>query len=69
MRKTIKDLVGPVIERAQEDRTMLLKLKTAKKDYKTRIHAIENAVFKTKDSKTLFESFENKLLDQEINMK
>ena len=63
MRKNIKDLVAPVVERAQEDRGMLLKLRTAKKDYKTRIHALENAVFKTKDSKTIFEKFENKLLD------
>jgi len=29
---------------------MLLKLRVAKKDYKGRIHAIENAVFKTKDA-------------------
>ncbi len=68
MRKTIKDLVSPIIDRAQEDRTLLFKLKATRKDHMERIKTIENSLFKSKESNTIFDDFETKFLQFEVAM-
>ncbi|CDW79604.1 UNKNOWN [Stylonychia lemnae] len=69
MRKVIKELVVPVIERQQEDRQNILKLKQSKKSHDDKISTLENTIFKSKDTSTIFDDFEQKFIKFEVNIK
>lgn len=68
MRKVIKDLVAPVIDRAQEDRTNIFKLKNNKKLFKQQINVLEKTIFKSKETNTLFDEFDSKFILFEVSV-
>ena len=59
MRKVIKELLSPVLDRAQEDRELLLKINQRRKTQEDKVAILENSVFKTKNSTSMFDDIEN----------
>ena len=53
MRKLIKDLVFPVIDKAEKDRASMLILKSKSKSYKQRITTLEQCLLKTQLQKRI----------------
>ena len=61
MRKVVKDLVTPIVDRAQEDWSLIATLEKKKLQSDERINLIENAVFKNRQSTSLFDEFEQRV--------
>lgn len=69
MRKLIKDLVQPIVDRGAEDRAMLTKLDYQKLDHNERLDTIEQALFKSKHAKSLFEEMDSKIAQMERELR
>eukprot|EP00347_Sterkiella_histriomuscorum_P019130 403342832 len=67
MRKIIKDLVSPVIDRAQEDRQQILELKSDKNKLQEKVTTLENSIFKSRETNTIFDDFDQKFVEFEVS--
>ena len=69
MRKVISKTLDPVVKQAQTDGKTLFKIDTQNKKLEDRLKLLEAAVFKTDKEGTLFEVFEERLIQMDVSMR
>ena len=69
MRKIIKDLVSPVVERVQEDREQMLVLRKSTGKSEERLQALELVVFKDQTLSNLIDELKLRIEEGEANVR